>query len=157
MINTDNGPKRPPSVPLTDDNITGIGTATMLNNQFLSLITLGSIYRTGKICNTDQSLQPSYYRPSNPLLLYLCPSSLRQDHFERLIIIDHQSLESIEPIMVVTRILRFEVESGTVHYGDFTAHHATPSLTGLELEVLEGDLFTGLSLTGKKSKVYKVG
>jgi hypothetical protein len=91
-------------------------------------------------------------------LLYLCPSPLRQAHFEKLYNnYCPLKFENLGSIMAVTRILRFEDDSGAVHYGDFTAHHATASLTGLELEILEGDLFTGLAPTGKKSKVYKVG
>lgn len=59
--------------------------------------------------------------------------------------------------MAIEMFIRFEDSSGTVRYGEISGAGEVADLPGAKVAVLAGDPFTGLSKTGEKFEVKKVG
>jgi len=56
--------------------------------------------------------------------------------------------------MTIRSFIRFADESGKIHYGA-PKEIATETLTGSAVDILSGDPFTGLSLTGEIAVIKK--
>ena len=58
--------------------------------------------------------------------------------------------------MPFDRLIRFVDEQDQVHYGNLTESLASPSIIGLDVELLSGSIETDFQPTGRRVKVKKV-
>lgn len=58
--------------------------------------------------------------------------------------------------MAFERLIRFEDETGKVHYGNLPYEFPSGGIGGKEVEILRGNVLSGFSASGEKATVKKV-